>query len=108
MTLKNDMLAVAEGSTKPGSSVVQTLSNDLADALIKRRRLDVDTMNLANSLKSVMNGGKASETDVHGAITQSEAILKAAGISQTRLETIRADLNAVASDARTHAPARRR
>lgn len=107
-TLKNDLLAVAEGSTKPGSTVVQTLSNHLVDALIKRRRPVVDTMNLANDLKSVMNSGNASGADALGAITRGEATLKAAGIDQSRLESIRTDLNAVASEARSRAPARRR
>jgi len=80
--LKNDLMAMADGATKPDQALVQTLANDLSQAMSDGKMTTTEKAKLAKDLEAVMNCANIPLSEVQAAITDAQAILAASGIMQ--------------------------
>jgi hypothetical protein len=95
--LKDSLLAVVDGSTKPAAPMVGQLSSDLANAMAARRSgSNLDTTRLVQDLKTVMNGAYITPIQVTRASNHAQTVLKAGGISPKDTQLIANDLKAIA------------
>jgi hypothetical protein len=97
--LKNDLLAMAEGATKPDAAAVEKLATDLSATLADASLSSKEMLQLTTDLNAVMNSANISSADVQKAITDAQAILTASGVTQAEVELIVADLKAIAGQA---------
>lgn len=102
--LKNDLMAMADGATKPDQALVQKLANDLADAMSDGKISNAEKAKLTNDLYAVMNSANVSTAEVSQAITDAQAILAASGVDKQDAQTISADLKAIAAEAQKNHP----
>lgn len=102
--LKNDLLAMAEGATKPDAALVQQLANDLADAMADGSIDSKEKAKLANDLQKVMNSANIPPEEVNQAIADAQATLTASGVDKSDVQTIVNDLKAIATEAKNNAP----
>lgn len=102
--LKNDLLAMADGATKPDQALVQQLANDLADAMSDGSIDSKEKAKLANDLQKVMASANIPMDEVNQAIADAQAILAASGVTKSDVQTIVNDLKAIASEAKNNAP----
>ncbi len=97
--LKNDLLAMADGATKPDPALVDKLVNDLTAALADQNISDLEKQKLAKDLYAVMNSANIPAAEVQQAITDAQTILQASGIDKQDAQLIVADLQAIAAEA---------
>lgn len=104
-TLKGDVMAVAEGTQRPDATSVQHLSQHLADAMTRRKSHVINTAMLAGDIRLIVNSGPLPKAQVDQAIAQTQQVLKEGGFRQADIQTVVADLHAVAAKARTQVAA---
>lgn len=97
--LKNDLMAMADGATKPDPALVDKLAADLADAMSDGNISNAEKAKLTNDLYAVMNSANISTAEVSQAIADAQVILTASGIEKQDAQTIIADLKAIAAEA---------
>jgi hypothetical protein len=97
--LKSDLMAMADGATRPDQALVQQLANDLAEAISDGNLSQREKSKLANDLRQVMNSANISASEVNQAISDAQAIIAASGVSKTDAQTIANDLKAIATEA---------
>jgi hypothetical protein len=102
--LKNDLMAMADGATKPDPALVQQLANDLANAMSDGQIDNKEKAQLANDLQKVMAGANIPPEEVNQAIADVQAILTASGVDKAEMQTIVNDLQAIAAEAKNNAP----
>mgnify|MGYP007071127560 CR=1 FL=1 len=102
--LKNDLLAMADGATKPDQALVQQLANDLADAMSDGSIDSKEKAKLANDLQKIMNSANIPPEEVNQAIADAQAILTSSGVDKSDVQTIVNDLKAIATEAKNNAP----
>jgi uncharacterized protein YdeI (BOF family) len=101
--LKNDLLAMADGATRPDPALVQQLANDLAGAMSDGQLSSREKTKLTQDLYQVMNSANISVAEVNQAIADAQAILQASGINRAAAQTIASDLKAIAAEAQKNA-----
>jgi hypothetical protein len=104
-TLKGDVMAVAEGTHRPDATTVQHLSQHLADAMTRRKSQVINTAMLAGDIRLIVNSGPLPKAQVDQAIAQTQHVLKEGGFRQADIQTVVADMHAVAAKARTQVAA---
>jgi hypothetical protein len=97
--LKADLMAMADGATRPDQALVQQLANDLAEAMSDGNLSQREKSKLASDLKQVMNSANIPASEVNQAISDAQAIVAASGVSKADAQTIANDLKAIASEA---------
>ena len=102
--LKNDLLAMADGATKPDQALVQQLANDFSSAMADGKVDSKEKAKLSNDLYKVMNSANIPADEVNQAIADAQAILTASGVSKATAQTIATDLKAIATEAKNNAP----
>ncbi len=102
--LKNDLMAMAEGATKPDPALVDKLAADLADAMSDGNISNAEKAKLTNDLYAVMNSANVSTAEVNQAIADAQVILSASGVDKQDAQTIVADLKAIAAEAQKNHP----
>lgn len=102
--LKNDLMAMAEGATKPDPALVQQLANDLSEAIADGSIDNKEKAQLANDLQKVMTSANIPPEEVNQAIADAQAILTASGVDKSEVQTIVSDLKAIATEAKNNAP----
>lgn len=105
LALKNDLLAMADGATKPDAALVQQLATDLSAALADGNVSNQEKAKLAKDLDAVMDSANVPAAEVQQAITDAQAILSASGVSKSEVQTVVTDLQAIASEAKKNAQA---
>ena len=98
--LKNDLMAMAEGATKPDPAAVDKLASDLSDAMSDGKITNAEKAKLSNDLYAVMNSANIPASEVNAAIADAKVILTASGISKNDVQTIANDLKAIANEAK--------
>lgn len=101
--LKADLMAMADGATKPDPALVQQLANDLASAMADGKLTEREKTKLANDLKQVMNSANIPMSEVNQAISDAQAILQSSGVSRSEVQTVANDLKAIATEAQKNA-----
>ncbi|MBL8204511.1 MAG: hypothetical protein JNM09_09805 [Blastocatellia bacterium] len=102
--LKNDLMAMADGATKPDPALVQQLANDLSEAIADGSIDSKEKAQLANDLQKVMNSAGIPPEEVNQAIADAQAILASSGVDKSAVQTIVNDLKAIATEAKNNAP----
>ncbi len=102
--LKNDLMAMADGATKPDPALVQQLANDLAEAVADGKIDNKEKAQLSNDLYKVMNSANIPAEEVNQAISDAQAILTASGLTKADVQTIVSDLKAIGTEAKNNAP----
>ena len=97
--LKNDLLAMADGATKPDQALVTQLANDLSAALADKTISEKEKQKLAKDLYAVMNSANIPTAEVQQAITDAQTLLQASGLSKQSAQLIVSDLQAIATEA---------
>jgi len=97
--LQQDLMAMAEGATKPNAALVEQLANDLAAAMSDGNISNKELIKLTDDLEAVMNSANISKAQVTQAVTDAQAILKASGVSQSDAQAVVNDLNAIVVEA---------
>jgi hypothetical protein len=103
--LKNDLLAMADGATKPDPALVQQLANDLSAALADGNVSNAEKAKLTKDLDAVMDSASIPAAEVQQAISDAQAILTASGVDKADVQTIVKDLQAIANEAKKNAQA---
>lgn len=101
--LKNDLMAMAEGATRPDQTLVQQLANDLAEAMSDGNLSSREKTQLTQDLYAVMNSAGISAAEVNQTIADAQAILQSSGVTRADAQTIAGDLKAIASEAQKNA-----
>lgn len=104
LALKNDLMAMADGATKPDTALVQQLANDLAEAVADGKIYNKEKAQLSNDLYKVMNSANIPAEEVNQAISDAQAILTASSVTKADVQTIVSDLKAIGTEAKKHAP----
>lgn len=102
--LKNDLMAMADGATKPDQALVQQLANDLSAAMSDGTIDNKEKAKLSNDLYLVMNSANIPMDEVNQAIADAKVILEASGVAKADVQTIVADLKAIGTEAKNNAP----
>lgn len=102
--LKNDLLAMADGATKPDPTLVQKLADDLAAAVADGNLDNKEKAQLSNDLYAVMNSAGIPASEVNQAIADAQAIIAASGVDRQDVQLIVADLEAIVAEARNNHP----
>ena len=100
--LKNDLMAMADGATKPDQALVQALANDLSKAMADSSISNQEKAQLTKDLYAVMNSANVPASEVNQAISDAKTILTASNVSQQDVQTIVKDLKAIGSEAKNH------
>lgn len=103
--LANDLLAMADGATKPDQALVDDLVDDLYAALEDGAVSTKEAMKLAADLEAVMNSANIPKSEVDKAIADAQAILLASGVTKEDVQVIVKDLQAIAADLQGKQPA---
>lgn len=98
--LKNDLLALADGATKPDPALVDKLVNDLTAALSDQTLSEQEKQKLARDLYAVMNSANIPTAEVQQAVTDAQTLLQASGLNKQAAQLIVADLQAIAAEAK--------
>lgn len=98
--LAEDLLALADGATKPDEELVEQLANDLADALADGEISQREAVKLVSDIEQVMNSANIPKTEVDAVIADAQAILIASGVTKSDAQEIAADLKAIAAELR--------
>ncbi|MFN0112200.1 MAG: hypothetical protein ACKVZH_25345 [Blastocatellia bacterium] len=102
--LKNDLMAMADGATKPDPALVEKLATDLADAMSDGAISNAEKAKLTNDLYAVMNSANIPAAEVNQAIADAQAILAASGVDKQDAQLIVSDLKAIAAEAQKNLP----
>lgn len=97
--LKNDLMAMADGATKPDPALTQQLANDLSQAMSDGKLAASEKAKLAKDLEAVMNSANIPMSEVQAAISDAQAILAASGVTQSEVQTVANDMKAIAAEA---------
>jgi hypothetical protein len=96
--LKNSLMQMADGATKPDPAAVQKLSADLSAAMADGNINPREMAQLSNDIQTVMNSANIPMSEVNQAIADAQAILTASGVSQSDVQKIVSDLQAIAAE----------
>lgn len=102
--LKNDLMAMADGATKPDPALVDKLAADLADAMSDGNISNAEKAKLTNDLYAVMNSANISTAEVSQAIADAQVILSASGVTKQDAQTIANDMKAIVAEAQKNHP----
>lgn len=102
--LKNSLMTLAEGTTKPDAALVESLANNLSNALADGNLSSAEKARLATDLQKVMNSANIPVAEVNAAIADATAILQASNIDRADVELIVKDLKAIADEAKNRVP----
>lgn len=102
--LKNDLLAMADGATKPDPALVNQLATDLAEALEDGNLSNKEKAQLSQDLYAVMNSANIPASEVNQAIADAQAILLASGVTKDEVQLVVNDLKAIAAEAQKNLP----
>ena len=98
--LKNDLLAMADGATKPDPALVSKLANDLSAALADKTISAQEKQKLSKDLYAVMNSANIPPAEAQQAIADAQTLLQASGLNKQDAQLIVADLQAIAAEAK--------
>lgn len=102
--LKNDLMAMADGATKPDPALVQKLADDLADAMSDGNISNAEKAKLTNDLYAVMNSANIPASEVNRAIADAQVILAASGVTKQDVQTIANDMKAIVAEFQKNHP----
>ncbi len=94
-TLRNDLMAVAQGGMRPPSESVNQLSQHLVNFLPQRSTPLLNTERLALNLETVMNGGRLNSSQINRAINSSQSVLRSSGLPQPGLQALNTAMRSV-------------
>jgi hypothetical protein len=95
--LHHDLMAVVErGVTAPEPEPARSLSGSLADLVAQKKRFPVDTERLVYDLDVVMNSPLATASEVGFAISNSQSLLRSAGLGRGDVEALAGHMKTVA------------
>jgi hypothetical protein len=93
--LRNDLMAVAPGGSRPPSGAVLQLSGNLISHLPSRQVPMLNTERLALDLEAVMNGSRLPSARVNNAISSAQSILRASRVPHAGIQALSADLKSI-------------
>lgn len=102
--LKNDLMAMVDGATKPDQALVQKLADDLADAMSDGNISNAEKAKLTNDLYAVMNSASIPAAEVNQAIADAQVILAASGVTKQDAQTIANDMKAIVAEFQKNNP----
>ncbi|MBP6823413.1 MAG: hypothetical protein KA368_17825 [Acidobacteria bacterium] len=102
--LKNDLMAMADGATKPDPTLVDKLAADLADAMSDGKITNAEKAKLTNDLYAVMNSANIPASEVNQAVADAQVLLAASGVEKQDAQLIVNDLKAIAAEAQKNLP----
>ena len=102
--LKNDLMAMAEGATKPDQALVQKLADDLADAMSDGNISASEKAKLTNDLYAVMNSANIPASEVNQAVADAQVLLAASGVDKQDVQTIANDMKAIVAEFQKNHP----
>lgn len=100
--LKADLMAMADGATKPDQALVQKLAIDLANAIADGKLTSKEKAQLSQDLYAVMNSANIPTSEVNQAIADAQTIFTASGITKEEVTVIVSDLKAIAAEAKSN------
>lgn len=101
-TIRNDMMALIQGGNRPSTATVQQLSHNLSNAMARRKSQAINTSMLAGDIQLVLNSAQVPQARIDQAMTQTQTVLKQGGFAQADIQTVVADMRAVADHLRTN------
>lgn len=101
--LLTDLSVLAKG-VKPTKDELTKLAADLASALAEKMPATKDLAQLAKDVNIVCNCGILSSAQTQTFIAESQSILKKAGVSDTAVQTVGADLKAIVKEIQKNKP----
>jgi len=102
--LKNDLMAMADGATKPSQASVQKLATDMQAAWSDQKLSPKEQYQLTADVAAVLNSANIPASEVQAALTDAQAILQASGLNQADAQKIVADLKAIAAEGKANHP----
>lgn len=97
-TLRTSLLNVVQNSPRPPSTHVQQFSSHLATALASRSSAQVDTKDLALSLRAAMNSIHLSADEGAQTLANTQQLLSNAGVSTAHVSTVTGDIEFMANE----------
>jgi hypothetical protein len=100
-----DLLAGAQGGSKPSGAAVAKFADSLSASLATKSVESADQARLAQDLNAVVDCENLGETRVKAVLDDVQAILQVSGAKRSEAVSVVADLRAIASEV-LHAPVR--
>lgn len=97
--LQGDIMAVSLNYRRPSSTLVHGLARSLAQGMTRRQSPTIDTAQLAQGLRIVVNGGHLPPAEVNQAIMQSQFLLQQGGFAPADAKAVVAGMHAVVGQA---------
>ena len=98
--LKNSLMAMADGATKPNPATVQKFADDLGEALSDGRLSVAEQNQLAKDLEAVMNSANIPQAEIDKAIADAQAILLASGVDKSDVQKLGYDMQQIVTEAK--------
>ena len=96
--LARDLMALAQGPTKPGFAAVNKLAEDLANALAKKPLSEGSRSRLLQDLNAAFNPGAIQPAQMQEIIADVQAIFESNGLARKEALLIADDLKAVVAE----------
>lgn len=101
--LADDLMVLAQGTTKPSQASVNELANSLTAATADSHITPKEQANLMQDVAAVMNSANIPQSEVEAVIADAQAILVSSGVSSQEVQMVVADLQAIANEVKaTH------
>lgn len=103
--VKNDLIQIFSGASKPSQDSVSKLAADLTAAVADRKITPAEAYKLSQDVAAVLASANISQQSVNQLKADVQALLRATNITQADLQTIQSDVNAIIDTAKAKARA---
>lgn len=96
--LTADLTSAAVGATKPTSSSITKLADDLAAAVLSKPLTPVLRARLVQDVNAVLNAARYPAAQMNAIIADVQTVLQGEGEAKKNAETVAADLKSIAAE----------
>ncbi len=100
--VKTSLLALADGATRPSQESVSALAGSLSSALADQDVSQQEKVAIARSVQAVLASAGLPPEEVDQLVAATSELLLAAGVDRSDVQMVVADLQAIATEARSN------
>lgn len=103
--VKNSLMAVADGATKPSEESVTALADSLSSALADEQLTNKEKAQLASCVETVLKSANIPQAEVEALANSTYEMLVATGVSKEEASAVAQDLKAIGAELKKNASA---
>jgi hypothetical protein len=103
--LKNSLVALADGATKPSEESVTALANSLSAAFADKTLTTPEKAQITKNVEAVLKSANIPQSEVEALAASAQAVLIASGVSKADAQTVANDLRAISAELKAKAAA---